>query len=234
MPETSGGPLANLTVRQRECLERAAQHWTSKDIGRHLGISPKTVDRHLEEAIRRLGVHDRLAAVRLLRGSGLMASATLVRPPSRNGGDPPGDDPHAEASPATPPSPPLHDWGRGGETFHGQTDLDVHLDRRSGRPGESGRHTATEEGGVLVAGTIEGGFGGHVAGRAVGGDRKHGAAPSGGAFGAYERTPEPVRRLGWILVIAAGLALTAGAFIGSYDLLAGFHRMAPAAAASAT
>jgi hypothetical protein len=35
-----------------------------------------------------------------------------------------------------------------------------------------------------------------------------------------------------ILAIAAGLALTAGAIAGSYDLLLGFHRLAPTAAAS--
>ena len=231
MPETLTDPLAALTSRQRECLELAAQHWTSKDIGRSLQISPKTVDRHLEEAIRRLGVADRLAAVRLFRRGAGSAAPPL---PSAIAAIRPGDHPHGEAAPGTPADALGQGPGCGDETIHGQTLPDVYLDRGWGRPGEPGRHTPAEEGGVLVAGSVEGGFGGHVFGRAVGGDHKFGAAPSGGAFGAYERTPEPLKRLGWILVIAAGLALTAGAFIGSYDLLAGFHRMAAATASPAT
>ena len=226
--------LDSLTPRQRECLERAAEHWTSKDIGRHLGISPKTGDRHLEEAIRRLGVTDRLAAIRKLRAEGFAPTDPAAIFPLDDAAPAPGGNPHTVWPPATPPAPPFHLLGGGGETTYGETVTDVQLDRRRGRPGETGRDTAAEEGGVLVAGPVEGGFGELVSGRASGGDHKFWAAPSGRAFGAFERTPEPVRRLGWVLVIAAAMALTAGAFIGSYDLLAGFHRMASAPASPAT
>jgi DNA-binding CsgD family transcriptional regulator len=227
MDDASANPLDVLTPRQRECLERAAGHWTSKDIGRSLGISPKTVDRHLEEAIRRLGVTDRMAAVRKLRAAGQLSGNAPVIAISAYG-----DDPHRERAPQTPASPPGQSVRRGGETIYGETAADVHVDRRGGRPGPAGRNTATEEGGVLVAGTIEGGFGDLAVGRALGGDHKFGAAPSGRAFRTFERAPGPFRRLGWILAIAAGLALTAGAIAGSYDLLLGFHRLAPTAAAS--
>ncbi len=59
--------LDRLTARQLQCLTLAARHWTSKDIARQLEIAPKTVDRHIEEAVRKLGVADRAAAVRILR-----------------------------------------------------------------------------------------------------------------------------------------------------------------------
>jgi LuxR family transcriptional regulator of spore coat protein len=213
--------FATLTPRQRECLELAAQHWTSKDIARHLGISPKTADRHLEDVIRKLGVPDRLAAIRLMRALEFQSVPAPVLTPSFAHGD----DPHTAYAPGTPAAPMPHDLGGGGEKHHGQTLTDVHLDRRSGSPGDDRRDTASKEGGVLAAGTVEGGFGGFVSGRAAGGDHKYGPTPSRGAFGTYQRTPEPFRRLGWILVIAAGLALAVGALVGSYDLMFSIHRM---------
>ncbi len=215
--------FATLTPRQRECLELAAQHWTSKDIARHLGISPKTADRHLEDVIRKLGVADRLAAIRLLRT--IEAAPASAATPALSPSLAYGDDPHTAYAPGTPAAPTPHEGSRGGEKTHGETLTDVHLARRTGSPGDDRRDTASEEGGVLAAGTFEGGFGGYVSERAVGGDHKYGATPPWGALGAYERTPEPLRRLGWILVIAAGLALAAGALIGSYDLMFSFHRM---------
>lgn len=226
--------FATLTPRQRECLELAAQHWTSKDIARHLGISPKTADRHLEDVIRKLDVADRLAAIRLLRTlEATPAAADPALSPTafaRPSFAPPssfahGDDPHTAYAPGTPAAPRPHESGGGGEKTHGETLTDVHLARRTGSPGDDRRDTASEEGGVLAAGAFEGGFGGYVSERAVGGDHKHGATPPWRALGTYERTPEPLRRLGWILVIAAGLALAGGALIGSYDLMFSFHRM---------
>jgi len=210
--------FASLTPRQRECLDLAAQHWTSKDIGRHLAISPKTVDRHLEDVIRKLGVADRLAAIRLLRADQPLSPLKILAPAH-------GDDPHTDFTPETQAVPASHEMSRGGDTNHGQTLADVHLDRRSGSPGYDRRYTATEEGGVLVAGTVEGGFGGYVSGRAAGGDHKYGPTPAWSALGVYGRTPEPFRRLGWILAIAAGLALAVGALIGSYDLVFSIHRI---------
>jgi DNA-binding CsgD family transcriptional regulator len=218
--------FTTLTPRQRECLELAAQHWTSKDIARHLGISPKTADRHLEEVIRKLGVADRLAAIRLLRTLEAAPPQTQTQAQAERALAPAhGDDPHTAYAPGTPAAPTPHERDRGGEKTHGQALTDVHLARRTGGPGDDRRDTASKEGGVLAAGTFEGGFGGDVSERAVGGDHKHGATPPWSALGAYERTPEPLRRLGWILVIAASLALAAGALIGSYDLMFSFHRM---------
>lgn len=54
-----------LTDRQLECLRLSAT-MTDKDIGRHLGISHHTASLHIREAIRRLEVSSRKAALRRL------------------------------------------------------------------------------------------------------------------------------------------------------------------------
>jgi len=52
-----------LTKREFECVKLCSQGYTSKVIARCLHISPKTVDRHLENAQKKIGVHNRLALV---------------------------------------------------------------------------------------------------------------------------------------------------------------------------
>lgn len=69
-----------LTQRQLECLRLAAT-MTDKDIGRHLGISHHTVSLHVREAMRRLGVSSRKAALRRLASDPLYASAAITAPP---------------------------------------------------------------------------------------------------------------------------------------------------------
>jgi DNA-binding NarL/FixJ family response regulator len=54
---------ADLTGRQQEVLSLVAEGLTDAAIGRRLGCSPRTVDKHLEHAYRRLGVSCRTAAV---------------------------------------------------------------------------------------------------------------------------------------------------------------------------
>lgn len=58
--------IDNLTQRQRDCLRLVAQGYTSKQIGRQLGISYSTVDNHLQAATRELEVSGRSEAARLL------------------------------------------------------------------------------------------------------------------------------------------------------------------------
>lgn len=221
-PDTAGG-LNRLTARQRECLALAAQHRTSKEIGRRLQISPKTVDRHIEEAVRKLDVTDRAAAVRLLIEveAGVGAPQPVVSEAFYDYGD----NPHGERAPVFEAALAGHGSAREGESSHGQAPADVHLDRRSGRPGDPGRNLAAEEGDVLVAGAAEAGLGHFIAGRAPGGNHQYGNPPWGIAP-IRGWAPEPARRLGWVAVIAAGLALAAGALIGSYDLMSALHRIA--------
>ena len=52
-----------VTDREREILELAAEGFTTHQIGRRLGISPRTVEAHIAKLYRKLGVKTRLQAV---------------------------------------------------------------------------------------------------------------------------------------------------------------------------
>jgi DNA-binding NarL/FixJ family response regulator len=68
-----------LTGRELAVLRLLADGHTGFGIARRLGMAPRTVDKHLENAYRKLGVHDRLTAVRVAAGLGLVAfEATAV------------------------------------------------------------------------------------------------------------------------------------------------------------
>lgn len=70
-----------LTERQLECLLLSAT-MTDKDIGRHLGISHHTVSLHVREALRRLEVSSRKAALRRLAGDPLYGPEGMAAPPN--------------------------------------------------------------------------------------------------------------------------------------------------------
>jgi DNA-binding NarL/FixJ family response regulator len=59
--------LAVLTGRQRQVVSLVAEGLTDAAIGRRLGCSPRTVDKHLEHVYRRLGVSCRTAAIAACR-----------------------------------------------------------------------------------------------------------------------------------------------------------------------
>lgn len=69
-----------LTQRQWECLSLSAT-MTDKDIGRHLGISHHTASLHIREALRKLGVSSRKAALRRLASDPLYASEGIPPAP---------------------------------------------------------------------------------------------------------------------------------------------------------
>ena len=50
----------SLSPRERQCLLAASRSARSKEIGLALGIAPKTVDKHIENACRKLGLQSRL------------------------------------------------------------------------------------------------------------------------------------------------------------------------------
>lgn len=58
--------IDRLTERQKACLRLVGQGYTSKEIGRRLGISPATVDNHVRAALEILQVESRAEAARLL------------------------------------------------------------------------------------------------------------------------------------------------------------------------
>lgn len=57
---------AGLTARELAVLALVAEGLTATAVGRRLAISPRTVHKHLEHAYRKLGVTDRVTAVRVL------------------------------------------------------------------------------------------------------------------------------------------------------------------------
>lgn len=68
---------ARLTSRQVVVLSLVAQGMTSRAIGSRLRISPRTVERHLQNIYSRIGVSDRVSAVRLATLSGVLAPPSV-------------------------------------------------------------------------------------------------------------------------------------------------------------
>jgi DNA-binding NarL/FixJ family response regulator len=61
----AGGAWVTLSARESEVLELLRRDLTTKQIAERLGISAVTVRRHVSDALRRLGVRDRDAALRI-------------------------------------------------------------------------------------------------------------------------------------------------------------------------
>lgn len=71
---TSGmGPRPRLTVAEGAVLTHMSAGLTAAAIARRLGISPRTVHKHLEHVYRKLGTHDRLSTVLEAQRCGLLA-----------------------------------------------------------------------------------------------------------------------------------------------------------------
>jgi DNA-binding CsgD family transcriptional regulator len=64
-----------LTDKQKECLRLVSHNYSSKEIGRKLGVSPYAVDQRLRIATRNLGVDSRFEAARLLAATEQMDAA---------------------------------------------------------------------------------------------------------------------------------------------------------------
>lgn len=73
--------FGQLSEREREVMSYVAAHYRSKAIARIFGTAPKTVDRQISSACRKLGVERRGEAVRLLIEAGLSLDMG-VKPPS--------------------------------------------------------------------------------------------------------------------------------------------------------
>ncbi len=68
----SSGPLAKLSMRQREILQLIAEGQTTKDIAHRLNLSVKTVETHRSQLIERLEIHDVPGLVRFAMRVGLI------------------------------------------------------------------------------------------------------------------------------------------------------------------
>lgn len=64
----------NLTAREVEVLQLLAEGLLARTIAARLGLSPRTVHKHLSNVYAKLGVHDRLVAVSIARAQGLIAA----------------------------------------------------------------------------------------------------------------------------------------------------------------
>jgi DNA-binding NarL/FixJ family response regulator len=65
-------PASGLTGRQTEILRLVASGQTTKEIARHLGISPKTVEFHRGKLMEKLAVHDVTALTRYAIRAGII------------------------------------------------------------------------------------------------------------------------------------------------------------------
>jgi two-component system response regulator NreC len=73
-PATEKGPsVEELTAREREVLIQIAEGYTNREIAEHLVISPKTVDRHRENIMRKLNFHNRVELVKYAIEKGLIS-----------------------------------------------------------------------------------------------------------------------------------------------------------------
>lgn len=71
-------PLSPLTDREQEILELVAHGLAGKQVARHLGISPKTVEKHKTRIYSKLRVPNQAAAVRWAVSGGLIPSTRGV------------------------------------------------------------------------------------------------------------------------------------------------------------
>ena len=65
-------PPCGLTARERATLALLSDGLTAGAIARRLGVSPRTVNKHLEHLYRKLDVGDRLQAVLVARDTGML------------------------------------------------------------------------------------------------------------------------------------------------------------------
>jgi DNA-binding NarL/FixJ family response regulator len=81
-PRTGPDEGPYLTPREEEVVRLVAEGKTNKAIARELGISPRTVEGHLNHVFDRLGLQSRTELVRVAVSTGL-----LVRRDPDRGGD---------------------------------------------------------------------------------------------------------------------------------------------------
>jgi DNA-binding CsgD family transcriptional regulator len=68
---------SGLTEREVEVVGWLARGLQTKQVARQLGISPKTADRHIQNAYRKIGVSSRAAATVFAMENGLVAWGEL-------------------------------------------------------------------------------------------------------------------------------------------------------------
>jgi DNA-binding NarL/FixJ family response regulator len=72
LEDPSDEPSSDLTVREQEIVKLVAESYTSDEIGRLLHISRRTVERHRENVLAKLGMRDRVQLTRYAIRRGLI------------------------------------------------------------------------------------------------------------------------------------------------------------------
>lgn len=76
-PTENGETVVGLDIlsqREREVLELVGQAWNNQQIGKQLGLSPKTIARHRERIMNKLNLHSRTELVKFAIRTGLIAA----------------------------------------------------------------------------------------------------------------------------------------------------------------
>ena len=67
-------PFDTLSIREREEMQMVVERMTSAEIGKKLFISPRTVDIHRANLIRKLGLRTRIDLVQIAQQQGILSS----------------------------------------------------------------------------------------------------------------------------------------------------------------
>lgn len=73
------GTDASLTLRERQILQLTTEGYTSQEIGAHLDISPRTVDKHRENIKRKLGAKSIVEMARVVLQREMMPNVRALR-----------------------------------------------------------------------------------------------------------------------------------------------------------
>lgn len=191
-------PVELLTPRERECLRLVHAHLNSKQIARELGIQPATVDRHCENAARKLNAIGRVDAalllVRQLQNDSVSGSPPIVSAPLA---DHPGVAKGA-----------VHDQD---QRPHSRRDLESgadHPDVTRGNAGEEGDGSAPGRGDPQTVAVSD-------AGGLPQGDHLHRSGDAGRALPTVGIGPEHLGRILIVLAIAAFVALVMASILGA-------------------
>jgi len=72
-------PCGALSLREREVMQLTAEGYTSEEIGGHLDISSRTVEKHRENIKEKLGIQTLIDMVRFAANRGFLPDARVLR-----------------------------------------------------------------------------------------------------------------------------------------------------------